>query len=91
MSSTREPASNSSSAASGGVDLRLPHRHVGQQVGRIERGNLLPLLDHHAFIHQPLLDAAGDLEGHLGLGGLDVAGDANLSVRLAAVDWRSSQ
>ena len=77
ISSAREPASSSASAASAVCTSAWRRCHVALQVGRIERGHHLALLDHLAFVEEPLLDAAGDLEGHLGLGRLDVARDAN--------------
>ena len=83
MSSSRDPASNSASAASAASKFRLAQVHVALEVGGIQLGHYLALLDHLAFVEQPLFHPAGDLEAHLGLGRLDVAGDANLPALVA--------
>ena len=64
----------------GGLHFGTTQIHVALKIGRIEFGHQLALLDHLAFVEESLLDAAGDFEGHLGLGRLDIARDANLPV-----------
>ncbi len=65
----------------GGLNFRPAQRHIATEVGGIQQRDKLALLDHLAFVDQPFFHAAGDLKGHLGFGGFDVARNADLPFR----------